>query len=122
MDFLEGTDKEAAFFSFFSEIKESADEIKPLFKLPLVGKMLRHLLTLAQVDNVAALRETEAFEYFADWNVKVHKTDERDVPSFTMYPSDETLRKIANVVLAVGAVVVALVLFRIIRKCCKKAA
>ena len=121
MDFLEGSEKEAAFFGFFSEVKENAEEMKPLFNIPLVGKMLRHILALAEAENVADFRRTESYHYFSDWNVKVHKNDTGDTPNFTMYPSDAALKKAAGVLLAIGAVVLALVLYKIIRKrCCKE--
>ena len=117
MEFLEGTDKEAAFFETFAEARQGLAEVPPnvkLGKIPFVGRMITAIIALVEAESIAAFRNTEHYEYLKDWNVKVHDG------GFTMWPGDETIEKIAKVAVAIVGVIVALAVIRKLWKWRKK--
>ena len=124
MEFLEGTDNETEFFASLSEAKAGLGEATSrvdLTKLPFVGRMFAALIGLMEANSIAEFKETSHYEYFKDWNVKVHGGQGVvGMPGFTMWPSDETMKKFAKIAMTVMGIITALVVIRLIRKWCKR--
>ncbi|MCL2400836.1 MAG: hypothetical protein FWC91_13965 [Defluviitaleaceae bacterium] len=108
LDSIEGTEQESVFLNHFVELAEDEDVAKVLH-LPVVGKLLKALVSLGSVGNIATFKQTEHYKDIKDWGITVFDLEKGYI---SIHPGSKQLKKI----LAVAAIVWAGILLLKLRK------
>ena len=111
LDTIENTEQEQLFLEKLSEIKEHLGQAA---KAPFVGKMMRALVALGEVESIEEFKQSEHYESIKGLNITVSDLEKGH---FSIHPGREQLTKMAKIS-AVVAVVILLLLFLCRRRRC----
>jgi len=125
LDSAENAGDEEKVLQQFSAIKEelaqqklTKTQLEILYKLPLLGKIMKAIIALGDAESIEAFRQSEHYATIKDWNTIVHDFGIENVPNITMYPSDAQMAKLFKVLAVIFGGVLLLLLCR--KRCCKR--
>ena len=112
LDTIENTEQEQLFLQKLSEIK---NDLAQAAKVPFVGKMLRALVALGEVESIEEFRQSGHYENIKGFDITVSDLEKGH---FSIHPGREQLTKAAKIAAIVFAAALLLCLCR--RCCCKR--
>jgi len=108
LDSIQGTEKEQQLFKGL-EILNKEDVTKAL-EIPIVGKMLRSAVALANAESIAAYKETEYYEQIKDWGITVFDLEKGMI---SIHPGPKHMKKAIPVLAVLGVALLALILWKV---------
>ena len=112
LDTIENTEQEQQFLKAVSEIKE---ELSQAAKVPIVGKTIRALVALCELESIAAFKQSEHYENIRGYNIHVSNLEKGH---FSIQPGKKHWEKAAKAAAIAAAVLLLLCLCK--RCCCKR--
>lgn len=104
LDSIESTEQETEFIEKIAKLEEHFVQAA---QTPVVGKMIRALIAFGQADSITDFKESEYYEAFKDWEIKI----DPDTGGFSIIPGPKQRKKALIVLACVVAGIFLLVRF-----------
>ena len=114
-DIAEGTEREQLMIEYLRKDEmESLNQIPAkVLKAPVIGKVLKAVIALAESGSIAEFRQTEHFQYIKDWNFSF----DAESGNFSLSPGEPQKQKLMKIFAAISA---GFSIFLLCRKFCKR--